>query len=730
MEEILEESALRAGWTAADSEPTGSFHGPNGARVRFVRESDGVAPDRWVILLECASAARPRCAFAIPVMSQPGGLSGEQHRRRIVSVALAAPALVHAGAARQWWEAHGELPMWARQDDGPWLPVVKARGAQRRSTVVPAPDEATTVRIDNFWEELAGDPLPGAISRADRTRTVLKAAGWRDTTGRSARRRHGRRIIAAFSYRDPRGGSHRCAYVLTGDPRLPEALWWHCDLPAPPGSADDDRVRAELLLDVTGENDPDLPFAAPAGGVPGADALGGRGDARLGSVLRLLTERVPESPATYAQLVDDLTLTTTVVDLGRPNHPARHFSGYLRSTSRPSMDPGPSTSAGTWDECVAALRAQPRSAAHWRAMGGRAAGDRRAHLAVAAYRQALALEGDDGETQLMLAWFRHRTDPNGALVELERAEEAGAPGTWRLRAEIQLDHLGDPEGALTTLRAAVEEDRATPSDPGSWQALGSALLDTGRSADAARVLAEGAGRHPDQLPLLRQLVTARLSAGEHEGTLDALEDLVSHTPSEIDRVLRRFAGSGLGAELRFQRLPAVALAAQRDRHRRVREAARPAVTPELGSADARVEAFANLCADAGFQPCPLTPDALDSDVTEPVLRRLLCEVGMPTRVTGVDFVRSVTRKVPRLIAWQRHRGGSESSMYDRDFAIHGLCRFGNAGAPDRALAVDGASGDVFRVVVGRPGSSRLTWLAPGMDVFFASIQRVADSGDD
>ncbi|WP_398400307.1 tetratricopeptide repeat protein [Sandaracinobacteroides saxicola] len=138
--------------------------------------------------------------------------------------------------------------------------------------------------------------------------------------------------------------------------------------------------------------------------------------------------------------------------------------------------------------------------------------------ALAAALKAVSLKPDQADTQAALAYVleRGRLDVRGAAAAYERAYRAGPDADVLIRYGIFNVRVGDLSKGLAALNRAVALD---PVNPRAWRALGTALYQARRYADAlprldealrlSPKLASGHAYRGDALLMLGRLPQAR-----------------------------------------------------------------------------------------------------------------------------------------------------------------------------------------------------------------------------
>jgi len=150
-------------------------------------------------------------------------------------------------------------------------------------------------------------------------------------------------------------------------------------------------------------------------------------------------------------------------------------------------------------------------------------------------------------------------DVHAALRHIERAVALN-PNNYESRRfqGIVYKVLGRTEDAVTATREAVKLD---PGLPVTWNALGDALMASGRNAEAIDALRQAVARQAGYGPALERLEIAHTRLGELDTALDirASRLRVSGQPELAERLLAHAREAGPGPAL------------ERDRHRELAE---------------------------------------------------------------------------------------------------------------------------------------------------------------
>lgn len=674
---VFHETAQAAGWTEGD----GTVHGPDGAQAWLVA-GGGDLPDHKHLCLTGESDGH-RFAFAIAIADAVAA-----HRRSdIATLALHGPIAVAAGAVMPWLDRLRDLAaVWVREAEGPWWPLGGGRGRGK----VAGPSSDVQPQVTALLAALTRDPSVEAVDRAERTLAMLRGAGWRSATSRTAKAKPGYRCLASVTFRGPGGAKHLIEYHLMGDARLPEGLLWRYELPV---TADASAESATLLIDVTGVMDLDIPLASS-------------GD-RLAIPLRVvareaLTMKADES----AQALLALTTVTSAL---------RVYSKF--STSRLVMSEQlsaafPVLAAPPLDQAVAAVHAGPVDGPRWLALGFAALDDGMRHVAVGAFAKAAELGTGDGIPLLWHARLLRVVDPDTALAQLDHAAAAG--GVTGLAREFQGDILrrfiGDRDRALAAYARSTEE---APEHVGGWLSRGLHLAKYGMPGEAVQVLTEAATLHATGM-VSYYLGYAQLLVGDHDGALDSLETAVRRDPHLATEIMEDPDLTPLRGHERFDALPTLAAEEEPARHQRARDAARstgPAATlprnrandlgvvaDVLGIFRRKVNGYNQVHAEG---------------VTHPATREFLETVGLPREVGEFrldPYFDSIGGAALREYRLDDHFGRLHTGHVPSGLA--GLFVLGKLDGGAEA-ALDGRTGEVFRVAE----DFSLSWLAADLEAF-------------
>lgn len=201
----------------------------------------------------------------------------------------------------------------------------------------------------------------------------------------------------------------------------------------------------------------------------------------------------------------------------------------------------------------AAFAAQPRAsmlislaAARLRAGAQPAARD--------ACRQAIELEPRNPRAWLQAAVVGTWSFDPGELAAAEAAARTALGLDPALAAAhdarcIALRKLGRLEESLAAGRAALAQATGDPGAPGYAASLAATLLDAGRPAEAARMLAPYAAAAPGHLVAQRELGVAHARAGEAGPALAALDRALALDPGDQRAIAHRIVCHELRGEL-------------------------------------------------------------------------------------------------------------------------------------------------------------------------------------
>lgn len=503
MHKNFEEQMSGAGW---QPQADAAFRGPHGELARYVAHGTEL-PAHKVVQLTLASPAGP-FAVAIAGRDLPAIVRLVRHGHQAVT----------AGAVRPWLDRMLRVGRaWIGTGQGAWWEVQQRRTGAKR----PVAAGKAAALLDS----LTGEPTTEASARAARMSAALKAAGWRDTTAQSTRRIAGQRMLKAAMRRTSAGCVHRVSYVLTGDPAMPEAVWWRLDLPVGPTRS----AKRGFLIDVTGAGDGDLPLPAPAD--------------RLDETLDLLLGKIP-TMSTVGEMLNAVyglvaltsvspdDLISTDMRFVRDELPKREFPPLAAAT--------------------AAVRAEPDSGPAWLLAGFAAVDSGVNHLAVAAFGKATELGEAQGLPLLWRGWLTRHNDPLAAAADLDRAAGlGGVTGLARDRqALVMWQMLGDQDKALEILAIGTASD---PDCVEVWESRGLRLAKFGRVVESVDVLTEALTRHNNST-LWYYLGYSKTLLGDHDAALDCLEEAVRQEPSLAPEIVNDPDLTALANEPRFAKL--------------------------------------------------------------------------------------------------------------------------------------------------------------------------------
>lgn len=616
-----------------------------------------------------------------------------------VELLLAGPAMIASGAAAPWLDRiRRATKTYAREAGGEWLSL--GRGPGRTKT--PAEDPAATPLL----AALTTDPAPvvagvtpaaeGPRQRARMWAEAMNREGWRAAPRRANRRDLAVEVLAEFTFKHPDGPRQRCAYVLTGHPRLPEALWWRSDQPYYW------LRKSDLLVDLCGLDDPELPGRV-VNADPAAKAL------QLAEILVRTAPRVGDREGAMSAL-QALTTVASVHDRGwKLPDPVYVFDQPTRL---------PRTAARPLAEAVAALNGAPEDGELWLETGFAAYDARLPHMANVAFQRAAALGAGGGMPRLWHASLLIHHDPHGALRELDVAAADGeVTGAARhLQAVIHERVLGNPQAALESFAQATAED---PDYADGWISRGLLMLRNGMRDDAAQVFTAALERHSRGV-LWYSLACVHALNGESDAALDGVERAVRLEPKLVRGIRRDEDFSAIRDHPRFEALSALAAEFEAPYHRAIRAALRPdgrdhtAPPMDAEAALAAVERLRDTYSN--YVPSQVEPTRLRPAVSEPLLRSILTAVGLPSSMGAftVDYDLSNPEGAPR-----QHEGKSfyDGTVPDGFGGLFILGRLGESGLDETHVTVDGETGELF--LTGRDHSVR--YLAPDLATFLVDL---------
>ncbi|MFC4011379.1 TPR end-of-group domain-containing protein [Nonomuraea purpurea] len=621
---------------------------------------------------------------------------GREAFARLVGLLLAGPEMIASGAVGPWLDrVRRETHMYARDADGEWLSLGRGPGRTRTPAEVPAATPLLAALATNPAPVVAGI-TPSADEARARARTWAEAmgrGGWRNMAGRAKGNELGIEVLAEVAYKHPDGPRQRCAYVLTGDPRVPEALWWRSDQLY-------DWRKFDFLVDLRGLDDPRLPVDAPSG-----DA-----STRAAKAVDILARTAP-SAGDRAGAMSVLRALTTVASVHERgwNLPNRvSVFGDFAGRPRPA--------ARDLDEVTAALRDSPEDGELWLETGFAAYGAHLLHVADTAFRRATDLGAGGGTPRLWRAWLSIHHDPHGALREWEvSATEGGVTGAARhMQAYVHDVLLHDPDTALEHYAQATADDSGRAY---VWIKRGELLLRESRYDEAVQVFTEALERHADG-PLWHWLGYTRLLIGETEAAMDCLEQAVRLRPGMVREIVDDKDLAPLSDHPRFQALPGLAEEYEGPYHRAVRANLRP----DGANAAPRLDPVAverlrdTYC---NYEPRPVEPTRLCHSVTDPALRAILTDVGLPGRMGTFMVDHKIAYgddRAPRRYRADQIRG--RGGMPDGWGGLLELGTFYERPYGDNdEVAVDGETGEVFVTQYDRG----LRYLAPDVGTFLAAL---------
>ncbi|MFG2002742.1 tetratricopeptide repeat protein [Spirillospora sp. NPDC048911] len=689
MRKVFEERALTAGWTrGADGDV---FREPDGAEAFAVAGGDGL-PDRELLCVTWEPAGR-RISFAVGFENTSRHTGGDWFER-IADLALAGPAMVAAGAVVPWLDrVRHETPVWVREATGPWWPLGGGVGRRKAD----GPGEDLQPLVTTLLGSLTAEPRPETQRRAARTLDSLRDAGWRDTTARAATKPEpGLRVLWMAALSGPAKVRHHIAYVLTGDPELPEALWWRCAFPETAGTVAE---TWNLMIDVTGATGPELPFDDH--------------DDQLEEMLALIRRSAPDLLAgePFDRLCQGLVAAAAV----------HYWRGQRWTLARmrfgEDVKVAPSRDTGlTLEEAAAEVRAHPDDGDRWLAAGFAAVKAQLPHLAVTTFGKAAELGVAGGLPLMCRGWLRRYLNPHAALDDLERAAAGGGVTgeSHRLRGLVLNWVIGDVEQSIAAFTRGTTED---PAHVTCWAWRGLILAKSGRAAEAVEVLTEATELHADG-ELWYFLGYAQMLTGEHGPALDSLEQAVRLSPWLANEIVEDLDLHPLRTDPRFARLPELAAAAETTYHRNARAAVRPPGPPPTAQGD--LADLTTIFEMRGVHPRRLDDHKLPGEIAEPRLRSLLREVGLPRAADGFELDLEAYSETLRPYELGGHRGlpGDRLPPGLGD-GLYILGRLDDGGE----AAVDGATGEIYRV----SPDHTLTYLAPTLGAFL--LPRVLPPGE-
>ncbi|WP_126639024.1 tetratricopeptide repeat protein [Embleya hyalina] len=605
---------------------------------------------------------------------------------RLVDLLLAGPEMIAAGAAGPWSDRiRRETHMYVREAGGEWLSLGRGPGRTR----TPAEDPRATPLLAALTTDHA-PVVAGTTPAADEPRArarawaeTMRRGGWRAVVRRTKRGELGLEVLAEVARKHPGVPRQRCAYVLTGDPRVPEALRWRSDELYTSWS------KFDFLVDLRGLDDPRLPADAP---------LDDPAAARAAKAADVLAGTAPGAMDTLRALTTVASVYERTWEPTRPVFVVRTFRGLPNPPARPL------------DEIVTMLQGNPDDGALWLETGFAAYDACLLHVTDTAFRRATELGAGGGLPRLWRAWLSCRHDPHRALRESDvAATEGGVTGAARhLQAHVHEALLRDPDTALGYYAQATADGSGSV---GAWIDHGALLLRRSRHDEAIRVFTEALEQHPDGR-LWHWLGYARLMAGETDAALDCVEQALRVRPGMVREIVDDNDLAPLREHPRFRALPALAEEYAGPYHRAVRAGLRPdgERTPPRTDPAAAVAAVERLRDTySNYEPCVVEAKRLGDGTIDPTLRAVLAKVGLPRYMGTFHVAHEITHGDQAL---QRYSGGENPDGWG------GLSQLGSFYEdPYRGVAVDGETGEVFVTRHDRPP----TYLAPDVATFLATL---------